>query len=240
MYGQNDAMDDPDLQTPEQRVRRARRHSTIFKTSGQASGLVAGTKVATAVGWRPVETVSDGDRVLTFDRGLQPLRSVKRGKHWDGDHCCPMTLRPLYVPAEALGNREPMWLLPEQCVIVENETAELLYDDPFTLLHAAHLEGFRGIERLDPPLRLDVIHLEFENDEVVYTNSGALAFCPSLGVVGIGELMSERPADPIYTPLPAEDARRLVKCMIEEDILDGVADTDDRTGVTATYRSACA
>ncbi len=37
---------------------------------GLASGMVAGTKVATEMGWRRVEGILPGDKVLTFDCGL--------------------------------------------------------------------------------------------------------------------------------------------------------------------------
>ena len=240
MFGLNNKINGGDPRTHRQETGGARRHSMIFKSSGQASGLVAGTMVATGMGWRAVETIAEGDMVLTFDRGLRPVRSVKRGKHWDGEHACPVSLRPFRVPAGALGNVEPMWLLPEQCVMVENETADLLYDDdPFTLLHAAHLAGFRGIEQVQPPANLDVIHLEFDEDEVIYASAGALVFCPSLRVLNITELMDTRTDQPLYKPLPADDARMLVKCLKEEDFLDGGwAPPTDRPG--AAYAAACA
>jgi len=43
-----------------------------------ASGLMAGTKVATQIGWRDVAAVAVGDQVLTFDGGMQTVAAVHR------------------------------------------------------------------------------------------------------------------------------------------------------------------
>ena len=122
--------------------------------AGLASGLITGTVVATAAGWRPVEAIVRGDLVLTFDRGMQPVRAVIRGIHWDRDGDCPRSLWPLGVPAGALGNQQAMTLLPEQCVMVESDTAEVMFGDPFALSNAGDLVGLRGIERVEPAVGL--------------------------------------------------------------------------------------
>lgn len=187
------------------------------KPAGLASGLVAGTMVATAAGWRPVEAIAQDEMVLTFDRGLQPVRALTRGVHWDGDTPCPRSLWPLHVPAGALGNQHPMTLLPEQCVMVESDTADMLFADPFALLSAADLEGFRAIARAEPPAVLEVTQLQFDDDEVVFANAGALVFCPSLRVLNMAELFAARPDSARYTPLPADEAAMLVECLVDED-----------------------
>ena len=42
--------------------------------NGVMTGLLAGTRVATAMGWRRVDAISEGDQILTFDNGLIPIR----------------------------------------------------------------------------------------------------------------------------------------------------------------------
>ncbi|MCG6901150.1 MAG: Hint domain-containing protein [Rhodobacter sp.] len=182
-----------------------------------ASGLVAGTMVATPHGWRPVEAIVTGDLVLTFDRGLQPVRAITRGVNWSGDLPCPTSLWPLTVPAGALGNQDPMTLLPEQCVMVESDAGDVLFDDPFTLLSAAELHGFRGILRGMPDAELEVIQLQFDDDEVVFANAGALVFCPSLRVINMDALMAVRPDAMRYLPLSAVEAELLLDCIEDED-----------------------
>ena len=187
------------------------------KPSGLATGLVAGTMVATAMGWRLVEAIAKGDMVLTFDRGLQPVRALTRGVHWDRTTPCPNLLWPLKVPAGALGNQDAMTLLPEQCVMVESDTADMLFGDPFTLLSGADLAGFRAIQRIDPVKQLEVIQLHFDDDEVVFANAGALVFCPSLRAIDVAELLASRPDAARYAPLPSDEARMLVECLVDED-----------------------
>ena len=143
------------------------------------AGLVVGTMVATAVGWRTVETLREGDKVMTFDGGLQPITGIKQGMLWTAPSVCPEPLWPLSVPEGALGNAQSMTLLPDQPVMVESDAAEDIYGDPFVLVPASVLEGRLGIERVLPAAPVEVVALCFEKDEMVYVNGSALAFCPS-------------------------------------------------------------
>lgn len=191
-----------------------------YKTTnaaGLGSGLVAGTLVATASGWRPVETLAQGDLVLTFDGGLQPVRAIKRGLHWNSAHACPKAMLPLQIPAGALGNQIQMTLLPEQCTMLESDAADMLFGDPFTLLRAVDLEGFRGIMRAIPDSQLEVVQLQFNDDEVIFANIGALVFCPSQKVINVAELLDARPEAMRYDALSGETAKLLVECLIDED-----------------------
>lgn len=188
-------------------------------SSGMASGLVAGTVVATAMGWRPVEAIVEGDMVLTFDRGLQPVRRVYRGALWTSPEPCPRALWPLKVPEGAVGNQQELVLVPEQSVLVESDTADLLFDDPFALVSASDLEGFRGIERMVPFGAVDVVQLQFDEDEVIFAASGALIFCPMLDLVSITEVMSVTPKAGRYMSLAGEEAIDFVDCLREEDAI---------------------
>lgn len=190
--------------------------------SGMASGLVAGTEVATVMGWRPVEAIAEGDLVLTFDRGLQAVRKVTRGALWASEQPCPKSLWPLHVPEGAIGNLDEMTLLPEQSVLVESDTADLLFDDPFALISASDLEGLRGIERVVPFGDVDVIQLQFESDEVIFAGSGALIYCPMLNVVSISDLIAARVPRNRYMSLSRDEAADLVDCLQEEDAMSAM------------------
>ena len=60
---------------------RAGRSDDVSGEAYRTTGLVAGTRIATAMGWRAVEAIAVGDLVLTFDNGLQPVvaEAVMRG-----------------------------------------------------------------------------------------------------------------------------------------------------------------
>lgn len=174
------------------------------------AGLVAGTKVATAMGWRVVEAVTVGDQVLTFDGGMQQVRAVRRDVVWTGGAASDPATWPLHVPAGALGNRGDMALMPAQAVLVESDTAEAMFGDPFAMIPAAALDGYRGIVRVAPAARIEVVTLVFAQDEVVFGNIGALFLCAAQ--VDLLDL-----CNPTYPVMSLEDADMLVSCLEMED-----------------------
>lgn len=174
----------------------------------RTSGMIAGTKVATGAGWAPVETIREGQQVLTFDGGLQTVVAVAR--HILMADQGRVATWPLSVPAGALGNRETMTILPHQSVLIESDTAEDLTGDPFALIPAAALDGFCGITRARPQDWVEVIQLHFAQDEIVFANVGALFLCRAKA-----DLMSD--AAPLsYDVLPMEQAEDLVDCLAVE------------------------
>ena len=180
-------------------------------------GLVAGTLLATAAGWRAVEDIRSGDEVLTFDGGLQRVVSVVRQRRICGGRAADRSTWPLLVPAGVLGNREEITLLPDQSVLVESDAAEAVFGDPFALVPALALDGFRGICRVPPQAVADVVILRFAQDEVVFANAGALVHCPAAH-----DLLSDAPAS-IYASLTLAQADLLVQHLRLED--EGLFDT---------------
>ncbi len=139
--------------------------------AGWGQGLMAGTRIAVAIGWRPVEALRPGDGVLTFAGGVRPIEAV-RAAPLPAD--LPEALWPLVVPPGALDNREALWLLPRQRLLVEADCAEALYGDPFVLVPAAALEGWRGIARQRPQGGLRTVSLHFAEPQIIYAGCGAL------------------------------------------------------------------
>lgn len=184
-----------------------------------STGLVAGTQVATEHGWRNVEALQQGDQVLTFDAGLQTLRSMSRSWSFANHGTTPMRHWPLFVPAGVLGNDAAMTLLPEQSVMVESDLGEAMFDDPFVLIPALALDGYRGIERRNPHRPIEVVVLHFETEQLVFANVGALFHCPAdhhITILG----MLDAAAAPGYEVLSFDVARMVVNAMIDEDNLD--------------------
>lgn len=180
-----------------------------------AGGLIAGTLVATDLGWQPVEDLRTGDRVVTFDNGMRPLRGVQVSTLYTAEHDAPRSVWPLLVPARALGNRTAMTLMPEQAVLIESDQAEAVYGDPFMLVSAGVLDGHKGIARVAPQRQITVVMLEFESDEVVYANGTLLVHCPADRVEtvrGIEEMMNTG-AHGCYQRLTDVQGRRLMAMM---------------------------
>ncbi|ATG49390.1 hypothetical protein CEW89_18485 [Celeribacter ethanolicus] len=183
------------------------------------SGLIAGTQIATARGWRDVAEIKEGDKILTFDEGMQAVGTISRSWAYLGHGSVPMQHWPLVVPPGALGNRAEMLLLPEQPVMVESDTGEAMFGDPFTLIPALALEGYKGIERARPHQAVLVIVLHFATEQVVFANIGALFHCPAEEVMSIADLMEDRFV-PGYEVLSLTEARVFVDALLDEDAQD--------------------
>lgn len=180
----------------------------------KTTGMVQGTKVATRYGWCAIENISVGDLVLTFDGGLRPVTAIYTKKLSATQTQMPLHLVPYEVPAGALGNREDMWLLPEQSVMIESDAAEEFLGDAFALIPVHSLKGYRGIGPKALREELDLFILEFEEDEIVFANSGVLFHCPKRRDI-VAEMLNK--ADPKYDLLDDEIAYSLVELLDIED-----------------------
>jgi len=150
----------------------------LRRTLGIA-GLTAGTHVRAENGWLPVEQVSEGDRVITLERGPDRVTSVRRRTfganlrtYW------PNGL--VFVPDNALGPAEAFYLLPGQHVILRPELAKEMFDDPETVIPAAALIGIRGIRRVMPVDLIEVVELRFDEEANVEAQGGTLLRCPGV------------------------------------------------------------
>ena len=190
----------------------------------QSHGLLSGTKVASNLGWRCVEALAVGDSVLTFDNGMQKIVEFRRQTLFlSGADAAPGN-GPLIVPVGALGNRTEITLLPDQGVLVESDMVADIYGDPFAVIPAHSLEGFRGITRAGPAQEIELITLCFEEEEVIYAEGGALIYCPRNALALDGFLDAELTD---YTLMSAEDAANLVGWMEMQDMalcFGGVSD----------------
>lgn len=173
------------------------------------SGLVAGTRVATRQGWRAVEAIAEGDEVLTFDDGLQRVTRIQRTRL---TRCLRKHL-PLRVPANALGNRTELWLMPDQAVVIENDVAETLVGDAFAAIPAAALDGFLNIARAIPTGEIEIITLFFENEQMVFTNAGAMLHCPAEAdlVVDLFRNIARRNYARVSAPIAAQIAQAVAR-----------------------------
>jgi hypothetical protein len=166
-------------------------------------GLMIGTKVASNLGWRRVETLEPGDLVLTFDHGMQTIAHVRRTLLFTDATKVPAHLMPVTVPAGTLGYRSTLHLLPEQGVLVESDAAVDAYGDPFAIVPAAALAGFRGIHRAQTPAQIEVVTISFAQPQVIYAEGGALLYCPQTRMY-LSDMFD--PASQPYDMLSMEEA----------------------------------
>ncbi|WP_425045637.1 Hint domain-containing protein [Primorskyibacter sp. S87] len=197
-------------------------------------GFVAGTRVATSAGWRVAEKLRVGDKVLTFDHGMRPIVDIQRETVNVEDGYLPAAQRPVMVPEHALHNSRALWLMPEQGMLVESEATLDMLGDPFAIVPARALQGFRGINSGIPEGGLQVTTVAFAHDEVIYVEGGLLAFCPEPRCI-LTEGISEQ--DDLYNLLPMSEARPLVEALIALDDAEALScDVDELVGIPDTVR----
>jgi hypothetical protein len=93
---------------------------------------------------------------------------------------------------------------------MESDLIEDHQGDPFAVVPASTLEGYRGICRLHPDNHLQLITPRFEQDEVIYLEAGLLGYCPApRDLLTIGVDLHED----IYKVLPIEEACALIEAM---------------------------
>ncbi|MCI2399181.1 Hint domain-containing protein [Aliiroseovarius subalbicans] len=172
----------------------------LSSTARGRAGLVAGTRVEAASGWRPVESLMRGDAVYTLDGGLRQIIDVQR------EDMTPT--QSLLVPGGALDNCAEMVLMPGQHVMLEADIAEEAFGSPLVLLPALALEGYRGITRQQGQERVEIVTLGFDDEEIVYGNTGALLHCPATG-----QMQAQSTTSKFFTVLGMEQARALMGIM---------------------------
>lgn len=140
------------------------------------AGLIAGTLIETAAGWRRAELLRVGDHVQTYDGGLRQLRRVERS-YYGADQGGYALEGILHVPGGALDNCEDLFVMPDQMLMITSEVAADLLGTSSVLMPASALIGYRGITRVVPKGLTEAITLGFDDEEVIYANSGLLAHC---------------------------------------------------------------
>lgn len=192
--------------------------------AAQTHGMMAGTVVASNLGWRAIESLAAGDMVLTFDNGMQEIVEIRRMTFWTDAPDTPRAQWPVIVPVGALENRQELTLLADQGVLVESDAASDIYGDPFAVVPAHALEGLRGIYRAVPQRQIELIAIYFEQEQVIYAEGGALVHCPASTTALDAFIATEGGAYDVLAPI---DAAYLAERMgLEDQILA----TGGRTG----------
>jgi len=163
-------------------------------------GLLPGRMIATETGWRPVETLVAGDMVLTFDHGMRRLESVLTNPVGP-DPRTGGKARALHVPRDAIGNRRAMTLLPSQLVLLDCPYAQIYFGAQFMLVHAACLEGYKGISRIGLKQGVQSYMLAFAREEIIHADGSALLSCHAT------DRAPRAPRHRTYPRLTAEQAR---------------------------------
>ena len=161
-----------------------------------------GTLIATPEGERAVEDLKVGDRVITRDNGIQPIRWVGRRELSVAELAAASHLNPVRIKAGALGHGLPerdMLVSPNHRVLVSNDRTALYFEEREVLVAAKHLVGMEGIDIVDEP-SVTYIHFMFDQHEVVLSDGAwTESFQPGdMSLAGVGTAQR----DEIYELFP--------------------------------------
>jgi hypothetical protein len=146
--------------------------------AAETTGFVAGTRIATPMGYVAVERLSAGDRVLTAD-----------GRHsaliWVGMTCLSVTAAtaPVRFDTGVMDNMRPLRLGQGQRVRVAGRRADLIFDSPAVLAGAWSFVNGEDVVIEDAPGDVTFVQLMCERPEVVLAENIA---CETLSPVREG------------------------------------------------------
>ncbi len=140
--------------------------------SGIDSGIACftpGAMVETNRGLRAIETLTVGDKVLTRDRGFQPVRWIGNTTIAGADLMANAALQPILIRQGALGPNLPtrdMMVSRQHCILSKAPRAELYFGEREVFIRALHMAGQSGILHALVQ-EVTYIHLMFDHHEVI-------------------------------------------------------------------------
>ena len=130
-----------------------------------------GARIRAEAGETPVEELKVGDRVMTKDHGLQPIRWIGRRFVNVGRLASDAGLTPVKIAAGSLGKNVPardITVSPQHRMLIGGPDVELYYGLREALIPAAALAERPGIETTLPDQGVEYIHLLFDTHEIIY------------------------------------------------------------------------
>ncbi|MDJ0627215.1 MAG: Hint domain-containing protein [Rhodobacter sp.] len=151
--------------------------------------FTAGTRIATARGELPVESLREGDRVITRDNGIREIR-------WVGHNTLDVAAldrdpskRPVRIQANAFGPGRPvrdLYFSPNHRILLTEPGTLLWYGESEVLAAAKDLVGRSGVAAA-PVSRVTYVHILFDRHEAVLSEGmWSESFLP--GVVAMNGL----------------------------------------------------
>jgi hypothetical protein len=129
--------------------------------------FLAGTRIETGDGPRPIESLRAGDMVRTLHHGMQPLRwighSTVRGIGLNA---------PVQIAAGIMGNTEALSVSPNHRILLRCAEAELFFGSTEVLVPAKFLIDGQSVRSM-PARQVDYLHLLLDRHETVFSNNVA-------------------------------------------------------------------
>lgn len=157
-------------------VRTALAKGCPFDDNPLAGGVICftpGTRIATPEGARQIETLQNGDRILTKDDGPQEVL-WSGSRRMTGARLFAMPhLRPVRLRAGALGVDRPdadLLVSPQHRMLVKGPAAQALFSEPEVLVAAKDLVNHRTVA-IDTALsEVTYVHILLAHHQVIWAN----------------------------------------------------------------------
>ncbi|MEM9434953.1 MAG: Hint domain-containing protein [Pseudomonadota bacterium] len=125
------------------------------------SGVMAGARVLTMQGYRPIEDLAAGDKIITRT-GMCVLRSVTVTEY---------TCRPYRIAHNALGKDRAnavTFVVPGQRVLLRDWRAKYLFGHEMVIVPVDRLKDDEYITQVPTPRACQVFNLHFEQEQIFY------------------------------------------------------------------------
>lgn len=133
--------------------------------------FTTGTIIDTAEGPRTVETLGVGDKVVTLDHGLQPIRWIGSRSLDARELIAKPKLRPIRITEGALGNQLPkrdLTVSPQHRMLIRSHIAKRMFGQNEVLIPARKLVDLPGVFVDEEADTVTYVHMLFDNHEVVF------------------------------------------------------------------------
>ncbi len=198
--------------------------------------FAAGTMIATPEGDKPIESLSEGDLVITADLGPQPIRWIGTRTLTSAELAAKPRLRPIIIAAGALGAglpRRDLRVSPQHRMLVRSTIAMRMFDTQEVLIPAIKLVDVPGITVDDSTDGVTYYHMLFDRHEIVtaegapseslFTGPEALKSVGEKALAEIFELFPElegadhTPDSARFIPTKGKKARQMIHRHLKND-----------------------
>lgn len=145
----------------------------VDNTNAGWTCFTRGTLIETDRGPIAIEDLSVGDRVLTRDNGMQPIRWIGSKALSAQALAADEKLRPIRICRDALGAGVPssdLLVSPQHRILIRSRIAQKMFGIPEVLVAAKQLCQVEGIDIAHDAHGVEYFHMLFDRHEVVISN----------------------------------------------------------------------
>ena len=150
--------------------------------------FAAGTLIDTVDGPRAIETLVEGDLVLTRDNGPQPIRWIGATTLTVDELSAQPHLRPVRIHKGALGNTRDLVVSPQHCILIDDWRAELHFGIDTVLIPAKALVNGATVTQESGDQPVTYLHLYFDTHQIVCSEGvHSESLFPGAFITGTGQ-----------------------------------------------------